>query len=70
MNIVECRACGAAFWTAAVHQGEPVSGAIDGCPGCFGHAVLDIERFPTEKAAARAMNSEFGIGNSEMEVSA
>jgi len=54
LAIVECRACGAAFWTAAEHQGKPVSGAIDGGPCCFGHPVLDIERFPTEKAAARA----------------
>ena len=54
MNIIECRACGAAYWSAAVHMGRPVSGAIAGGPCCRGIAVLDIERYPTEKAALNA----------------
>jgi len=54
MNIVECRACGVAYWTAARHLGKPVAGAIAGGPCCKGIDVLDIERFPTEKAAAKA----------------
>ncbi len=47
--IVECRHCGAAYWVEAWIGAD----AIDGGPCCFGHEVLDIERFPTERAAQK-----------------
>jgi len=50
LAIVECRSCGSAYWVDA----ELASGAIAGGPCCFGHPVLDIETYPTEKAAKKA----------------
>ncbi len=54
LAIIECRTCGAAYWVEA-WIGDSAGGAVDGGPCCFGHEVLDIERFPSEKAAAKAM---------------
>jgi len=49
LSIVECRRCGKSFWWPAAE-----AMAIAGGPCCFGHEVLDVERYPTADAAARA----------------
>jgi len=54
LSIIECRNCGTSFWTAAVGQGEQISGAIAAGPCCKGIPVLDIEHYPTERSASKA----------------
>lgn len=49
LNVVECRNCGASYWVNL-----PFTGVIAGGPCCFDHPVLDIERYPSERAAVRA----------------
>ena len=46
LNIVECKTCGKAYW-AEVKKGCLIASG----PCCFGHDVLDIERFPNEHMA-------------------
>jgi len=48
LNIMECRGCGKSFWYAWKEALVIASG-----PCCFGHEVLDIDRFPTARAAAK-----------------
>jgi len=48
MNIVECRHCGKAYWFEVAD-----GGAVDGGPCCFGHPIMDIERFPTLRDAVK-----------------
>ncbi len=48
LAIVECRHCGKAYWS------EVGGGQIAGGPCCFGHDLLDVERFPNERAAKKA----------------
>ena len=48
LNMVECKSCGATYWFAAPH-----AMAIAGGPCCFGHKVIDVERFGTEREAQK-----------------
>lgn len=48
LNMVECKNCGATYWFAAPH-----ATVIDGGPCCFGHKVIDVERFGTELEAQK-----------------
>lgn len=50
MNIVECRKCGKIYWT-----GSDVAGEIEAGPCCKGLPILDIERFPSEQEAIKAV---------------
>jgi len=49
LNMVECKACGESYWVNL-----DITGVIAGGPCCKDIPVLDIERFPTERAAVRA----------------
>ena len=48
LYLVRCRHCGARYW----HLWDV--GEIAGGPCCFGHEVLDYERYPNEAMALDA----------------
>jgi len=49
LSIVECRTCGASYWIEGKKGGAVASG-----PCCFGHFVLDVERYTSEYRARKA----------------
>lgn len=53
LAVVECKNCGSSQWGEA-WIAERCGGVIAAGPCCKDIPVLDIERFPTERAALRA----------------